>query len=340
MTAKSTPGWSGSLPAFARKSLNVANRAAGYIDTIAAAKHTTTPAPIIVVGLPRSGTTLAYELIVQAFDVAYLTRAYSYTFGMPNLTTRLTAPRTRYPKARYESDYGQIPGFFAPAENAVLWSKWFAEHALLGHYFPSSYMTADAAADATATIASMSTIAKRPFVFKNVYLTLSLPAFLQTLTKSRVIVVTREIDAIAASVFKKRRTLPASAWWSICPPFVEHVSHDGIVEQTAFQCVRSKQILDHALALVDQERCMVVDYSKICAAPANFISNVAHWTGNELSRRADSDIPKHFDLSPSPGYPQEVADRFSKQSDALTADRDQYLHRIEEYVRQHSETEL
>lgn|GEM_PF-2835001 len=336
MTGKLTPGWFGSLPAFARRSLNVANRAASHFDSVAAANHPTVPAPIVVVGLPRSGTTLAYELIVQAFDVAYLTGAYSYTYGIPNLTARAMRRFTRHPKARYESDYGRIPGFLAPAENAVLWMKWFTEQPVLGHCFPNSFMTAVAAADAATTIASMSAIAKRPFVFKNIYLTLSLPALLKTLPKSRAVVVTRDIDAITASVFNKRRTLPASSWWSIRPPFIDHVSRDGIIEQTAFQCVRSKQILEHALTLIDQDRCMVVDYSEICRAPADFIANVASWVGNDLIRRADTDIPQQFDVSPSAGYPADVADRFSNQLDALNSDHRQYLRRIDEYVARHN----
>ncbi|MCH8059510.1 MAG: sulfotransferase [Proteobacteria bacterium] len=332
MTGNSTPSWAGFLPALARKSLHVVNRAASYLDTIAAAHHATSPSPIVVVGLPRSGTTLAYELIVQAFDVAYLTRAYSYTYGIPNLTTRIITRFTRRRRARYVSDYGRIPGIFAPTENAVLWMQWFAEHSALGHYFPNSFMTAAVAADTTATIASMSSIAKRPFVFKNIYLTLALPALLETLTKSRVIVITRDIDAITASVFKKRRTLSATTWWSIRPPFVEHVAHDGIVEQTAFQCIRSQQVLERSLSLVDEDRCLIVDYSDICRSPVDFIANVARWAGNDLQLRAGADIPRHFDLSPSVGYPAHTADHFSQQSDALNSDRHQYLSRIDDYV--------
>ena len=332
MTGNSTPSRPGYLPAVARKSLYAVNRAASYVDAIATAHHSTAPAPIVIVGLPRSGTTLAYELIVQAFDVSYLTRAYSYTWGMPNLTTRVMTRFTRQRRARYVSDYGRIPGFFAPTENAVLWMQWFAEHSTLGHYYPNSFMTAAVAADSTATIASMSAIAKRPFVFKNIYLTLALPALLETLPASRAIVVTRDIDAVTASVFRKRRTLSPATWWSIRPPFIEHIAHEGIVEQTAFQCIRSQQILEHSLSLVDQDRCMVVDYSEICRSPVEFVANVARWAGNDFQLRAGADIPRHFDPSPSVGYPEHTADDFSQQSDALDSDRHQYLRRIDDYV--------
>lgn len=332
----SPPAWAGSSSALASRSLNVANRAASYVDTFARAKDLDVPAPIFVVGLPRSGTTLAYELIVQAFDVAYLTRAYSFTYGIPNLTTRVIARFARHPKAHYVSNYGRIPGFLAPAENAVLWMKWFTEHPMLGHYFPDESVNPAAAADATKTIASMSAIAKRTFVFKNIYLTLALPALLRTLTKSKVIVVTRDIDDVTASVFNRRRTLPASSWWSIRPPFVGQVSGDGILEQTTFQCTRSRQILERSLTLVDPDRCMVVDYSDICRSPLEFIENVARLAGNELGRRAGTDIPQHFDVSQSKGLPKEMTGQFSRLSDALNSDGHQYLRQVDEYVTQHT----
>ena len=205
---------------------------------------------------------------------------------------------------------------------------------MLGHYLPNSLVTEASASDVTAMVASMSTIAKRPYVFKNVYQTLSLSAILESLPTSRVIVVSRDIDAITASVFNKRRTLTTPSWWSIRPPFVEEVLLDGTVEQTAFQCIRSKQILDRELRLVDQDRCMVIDYSDICRAPADFIDSVARWAGSDLRRRADNHIPQRFDVRPSVGYPADVAGQFSNQFEALASSRDQYLHRIDEYVAQ------
>ena len=90
-----------SINAAARAILRAVNRGACALDQLALLDDAREAAPLVIVGLPRSGTTLVYELLVQAFDVAYLTKLYSYLYGIPNLTTKLVAPFTQNPKSVY-----------------------------------------------------------------------------------------------------------------------------------------------------------------------------------------------------------------------------------------------
>ena len=109
--------------------LRVVNNTMSSLDQLVAYPGAEEPYPVVVVGLPRSGTTLV-------------------------------SPLTRNPSARYESRYGRIPGMLAPAENHVLWLQWFRSPRQLGHYVPYHLIDEKMAAGARATIASMSAIAK------------------------------------------------------------------------------------------------------------------------------------------------------------------------------------
>lgn len=319
----------------ARLCLNATNRIVRPLDELAAASAAGTPAPVMVAGLPRSGTTLVYELMVQAFEVGFLTPLYSYTYGLPNLSTRIVARKIRDPYARYDSTYGRIPGRYAPAENAVFWNRWFAANKLLGHHVPNSCISDHEIREAEGLIASMSAITQRPYVFKNVYMTLSVPAFLRLLPKSKVIVVTRDMEAIIASVYNRRKSL--SKWWSIRPPFVDSVENKSNLEQTAYQCIRSRQLLEHSLTTVPSERILVVDYSSVCVNPRHFIDTVAQWTGAGLARRDDSQpIPETFTRSAGPGLPVEDTVRLGKYAEPLEASGPQYLSRIESYIAEHA----
>lgn len=313
----------------ASRGLRLANRALAPLDRLAASPGGTV-APVIVVGLPRSGTTLAYELLVQAFDVAYLTRVYSYTFGMPSLTTRLVSRFTRQPAARYESRYGRIPGRFAPAEGAVLWNRWLPELAELGHYFPPEWLADDAPANADAMVASMTAIAGRPFVFKNVYMTLSLPAVMRLLPQAKVIVVRRDIRAVLASIFKGRQSSPS--WWSIRPPFAADVERGDVLEQAAFQACRSQQLLDRALRSLPGGRHLVVDYAELCRSPDGFLDAAAALAGDALRARQGATIPARFEPSPGPGLPPELGDAAERLIAALEDSAGDYAARLDARV--------
>ncbi len=311
--------------------LKLANRAVAPLDRLAAARGETA-APVFVVGLPRSGTTLAYELLVQAFEAAYLTRVYSYSYGLPNLTTRIVSRFTRQPAARYASRYGRIPGRFAPAEGAVLWNRWLPELEELGHYFPAEHLASRAPAEAERMVASMTAIAGRPFVFKNVYMSLSLPALMRLLPQAKVIVVQRDVRAVLASIFQGRQALSSSGWWSIRPPFATDVEQSDWLEQAAFQACRGRQLLERALPSLPTERFLVVDYAELCQSPGRFIDDVAALAGDALSRRAGATVPERFEPSPGPGLPQDCEAEAGRLVAALGASTDDYMARLDDRV--------
>jgi hypothetical protein len=284
----------------------------------------------MIVGLPRSGTTLVYELIVQAFMVGFLTRLYSYAYGAPNIATRIVANKIRDPYARYSSNYGRISGRYAPAENSIFWDRWVPEDPVLGHFIPASFVKNSSIKEANITLASMSAIAERPYVFKNIYMALALPAFLRLQPEAKILVVRRNIQSIVASVYKGRKS--RSAWWSIRPPFATEMDSRDIFEQTVFQCARSKQILDRAIGSMAASQYMIADYEHICEAPQDFLDKVAAWTGTGFERRSNSVIPERFRPSKGPGIPSSLTQDYIALTDSLKASDEKYWARIESYV--------
>ncbi len=317
----------------ASRGLQLANRVVSPLDRLAAARGEAAK-PVFVVGLPRSGTTLAYELLVQAFDVAYLTRLYSYSYGLPNLTTRLVSPFTRRPTPRYESRYGRIPGRFAPAEGAVLWNRWLPELDELGHYYPPEWLGPGAPDEVGSMVASMTAIAGRPFVFKNVYMALSLPALAQLLTQARFIVVQRDTRAVLASIFRGRQASLTSSWWSIRPPFAAEMESRDVLEQVAFQACRSQQLLDRALRALPKDRVLGVDYADLCRSPQNFVDAAGVLAGDMLQERPDAAIPEHFSPSPGPGLPRDRESEAERLIEALEASAEDYAARLDARVRE------
>ena len=319
----------------ASATLRVVNDVASRLDRFAQAAASDVPAPLFVVGLPRSGTTLVYALLIQAFEVAFLTRMYTYTYGLPNLTTRLVSRFTRSPSATFESDYGRIPGRFSPAENSVLWLKWFPERPQFGHYVPPDMIDCDGANSARNTIASMTKIAGRQFVFKNVYSTLSLAALLHVFDKGRAVVMERCFDEVAVSVFRARRKMAQRSWWSIRPPYTEEVIDKDLATQVAFQCVRSQQLLKKQLQQIDPARYKIVRYSDLCESPLQVLSDIGDWIGPSFAPRSNREIPESFEKRKFTTFPPEIEACLADSAAAYRNDECEYLSRVDKRMTSH-----
>jgi hypothetical protein len=314
------------------KVLQWANAIVSPVDSLARNTGVTRPQPVFVVGLPRSGTTLAYELIVQAFDVAYFTRAYAYSYGLPNITTRMLQRSLAAPVPRYASVYGRIPGWRSPAENHVFWEQWIRSSGELGHYVPPGTISSNQRDAARQAVASITAIARRPFVFKDVYLAMSPAALLEIFPDARIVLVERDFDAVCASVLRGRMGHKGVTWWSIRPPFYREMTGKDNIEKTAFQCTRAKQVMDREFSRVPPASCLRVSYDEICSDPLEVLERVETWVTPLLQRRANARIPSSFERRGLKKMSTADASQLEKLCETMIDDRDRYLRRIDHEV--------
>ena len=171
---------------------------------------------------------------------------------------------------------------------------------------------------------------RSPFVFKDVYLSLSLDAVLRRIEGSKVLVVNRDRESVAASIFRKRAEFGGrSPWWSIRPPYADQMLDRDLVEQVAFQCVRSEQLLERQLSSADPARYRIVDYATLCESPHNFVQQMNDWLGPEFALREKPDVPERFDYRPSVGFPAKIGDEYARHSAFFLSDKEQYFHLVD-----------
>ena len=177
--------------------------------------------------------------------------------------------------------------------------------------------------------ASITAIAARPFVFKNVYLSLSLPAFLKLIPGAKTVVVQRDPNTVLSSVFAMRNQLPPHVWQSIRPPFVSDVKNEDVLSQSAYQCVRSQQLLSAATESLPAEKLLTYGYEDLCRDPAGFVAAVSEWTS--LTPRESARVPDHFAPSQGPGLPDDLAQRATEIVASLNETGEAYLARVQAY---------
>lgn len=246
------------------------NAAAPYIG----AKHVDVRAPIFLIGAPRTGSTLLFQLVVRQFRVAYISNVMAaaprFMVRICRLSRQACAGFTGQVR---NSQFGFVPGLWGPNEAGQLMRHWFGE----------------AANDADiplvrAMVAAIAESADAPLLLKNQANTLRLGRIRQTFPSARLVLVRRDLRWTAQSLLLARRKLLGDdqRWWSVAPPGHEAVSGRKPLFQVLWQADRLEQLaLDACLAT--PQLAAVVDYDDLCTQPTERLLNFG----------------QRFDLSPT-----------------------------------------
>ena len=130
--------------------------------------------PIFIIGAPRSGSTLLYQVLVEAFDVGYLSNLHCKFYGGPSLIERWIFPRLSRPTPDYASEHGRTRGRIAPSECGEYWYRFFPRQPQAVSSLPEAQQQALRTA-----VSRLLAAADRPFIFKNLMNSLRLQPLAQ-----------------------------------------------------------------------------------------------------------------------------------------------------------------
>ncbi|MFE8032939.1 sulfotransferase family protein [Thiohalocapsa marina] len=286
--------------ALPRVALEGLNRLLHPLDAFFRVKpQQSSPPPLFIIGAPRSGTTLTYQLLTQHFKLGYMTAPVAYTCGVANLSTRALRPWLGRPKSGFESHYGQITGIFSPSEHHNYWARWFPETVDLGHY--SDPYTADMARfeGLETDLASLSAILERPLIFKNLYLSISAGLVARILPHARFLIIKRDPLLVCQSILRRREQLPdPRKWWSVKPPHYRAWLDLPLWQQVARQVFYANALPSRDLACFARGRFTEVDYVEVCRQPRVWLDRMEGWLGSFGYRTySKSRIPDQFPVS-------------------------------------------
>jgi len=264
--------------------------------------------PIFVVGAPRSGSTLLYQLLTDRFDVGYLANGHARLPGAPSLVERrrgLVRER-RAELGDYRSSFGGTAGELGPSECGPFWYRFFPRRP---HYVPAEDFSAASRRQLRAAVGAFLEACGRPVVYKNLVNTARMEAIAAAVPEALFIAVHRDLAANARSLLDGRRRVAGSheAWWSVEPPEVEHLrqlpTHEQVVEQV--------RALDALVAQVETsigpERVLHVSYEDLCADPRAQLERIAAFAaahGCELDERGE--VPASFPQRDGSALPAEL----------------------------------
>lgn len=239
-----------------------------------------------VIGPPRSGTTLATQLIAAHLDVGCINNLVAAFWAAPVHGIRLAKKLLPIPApSTYESRFGRTPTIGEPHEFGYFWAS------LLG-YREMSEPTPEqiAAVDwdrVRSTLLNMNAAYGRPTLFKSFMAAFYLPGLLRALPRTCLIRMRRAPVDNALSVLQMRREYAAdpSVWVSLRPREYAWLRHESLPRQAAGQVIFTHATIDRGLEQAQHPHVLEVDYEQMCADPAEFLRRV-----QSMLARAGADV--------------------------------------------------
>lgn len=147
--------------------------------------------PIFIVGLPRTGSTLLYQLMCNSFELSYFSNLANVFYAFPATIAFLSKPFVKkYSLRKFESNYGVTEGVLAPSEAGGVYRYWFKNAVNSEKKIPD-------------TINAISDIFKKPFIWKNLNLSFEIERIGCLFPDALFIHMHRELPYVVQSIYLK-----------------------------------------------------------------------------------------------------------------------------------------
>jgi len=233
--------------------------------------------PIFIIGVPRSGTTLFYQLMTHSFHIAYLPNIANTFYGCPIVATTFGRRLCPSYRSRFQSTFGYEAGCLAPSEAGNLWNRWFPHEGKEGfNYTPSGYLKERDIRDIRGVVANMEKLFQAPFVSKNVKMSVRIPALHDVFPQAIFLVVHREPWHTAVSLLRMRRKNRLD-WWSTMPQEMDKLWQMPDFEQVCYQIYYIEKNMERDIAAYFPQNVWQIHYQEVCQAPEEVVHQVQNF---------------------------------------------------------------
>ncbi|MEJ2697618.1 MAG: sulfotransferase [Candidatus Sulfobium sp.] len=242
---------------------------------------------ILVVGAPRSGTTLMMQWLASLGKLAYPTNILSRFYGAPYIGAKiqqlLASPEYNFRdeildfsgEVSFVSVLGKTKGALAPNEFWYFWRR-FTPNAEL-EFVNEKMLEKMDSKRFLAELAAIESIFDKPFVMKGLILQFNIP-FLASMFEKVLFVFTRRnplynIQSLLGARIKFYGTI--DKWYSAKPKEYEMLKDMAPYEQVAGQVYYTNREIEGELGKLEQSRSLEVRYEEFCENPLRTFGQIA-----------------------------------------------------------------
>ena len=242
---------------------------------------------ILIVGAPRSGTTLMLQWLAQTGKFAYPTNLLSRFYAAPYIGVKiqllLTDPTYRFRDEfidfsktfSFDSDLGKTRGILAPNEFWYFWRRFFPYGEI--QHLDEQGLTKVDAVTFLAELAAIESALGKPLALKGMIINWNIPYVENIFNKVLFVYLKRHPFYNMQSLLAARNAYwgDPSVWYSFKPMEYTELKDLGPHEQVAGQIFFTNRAIEKGLAQISADRLLAVDYEMFCASPEAVFSRLA-----------------------------------------------------------------
>lgn len=231
---------------------------------------------VFIIGAPRSGTSLLYELLVRRYKFSYISNLAQMMSSIPVSITKFGSFFiTQYHKQKegaYNSKYGSINGYGAPSEGGCVWNRWIPET----YYLDESHADKIDVKSLRQTISGFSSVMRGPFLNKNVMHSVHMRLLNILFPGCLFIHINREIKSNVRSILRAHAKVSASKedWFSVKPKEYKKFKNEDIVLRSVAQVKYVHENINEDAMNIGDDRVLKLDYESLCKSPEKILSEI------------------------------------------------------------------
>jgi len=248
---------------------------------------------VFIIGAPRTGSTILYQLITNLLDVLYINNLTNLSRYNPYFGFWLSRLFFKdKPHYSYTSRFGNTSheGLNAPSE-ALFFYKWFPNDR---HYTEISDLSIRQIDEFKQTLNSIINKYDRPLIIKNMSFGLRLKVLKHIMPAAKYIVIRRDPYYTAQSLLRARRDakVPDGKVWMSLPKEYKKLEGLDPYELVVKQIYLIEQQIHLDLKSVSSDHVLNLDYERLASDFDAVLNEITGFLGSGNIRRPEMEIPE------------------------------------------------
>lgn len=240
---------------------------------------------ILIMGSPRSGTTLLLQWLAASGSFSYPTNILSRFYAAPHIGAKIQLMLTRHDfngeifdfkeTTPYTSNLGKTTGALAPNEFWYFWRRFF-------HFGEIQRLDDQALSQVdsgtfSAELAAIEAVFGQPFAMKGMIANWNIPFIDKILEKVLFISIRRKPFFNIQSLLEARVNYygDEGGWYSFKPPEYPSLARLSPCEQVAGQIYYTNRAIEEGLREVGESRKLEIRYEDLCQNPEAVFEQIA-----------------------------------------------------------------
>ena len=229
---------------------------------------------LLIIGTPRSGTTLVYQTLARYLYVSYFQNLTSFFPRSAITGSKRFGWLAGTPTADFENFYGQTAGLSGPNDGFAIWNQWLGDD----RYAPRTDLNAAEMASMRQFFDAWCSTFGKPFLNKNNRNTTCVAQLAQALPNARFVVVRRNPLMVAQSLITARQKVQGNktvGWGLMAQDSDAQKDELSYVDDVCEQIIRIERDLDRQLSQIPAERILEITYEGFCEHPHLTLREIA-----------------------------------------------------------------